>query len=276
MKRASFAKQKSPIILSVIKERTPAAAIAVIKNATLEGAEGFDLHLSTLDPEYINVESLSKIISATKKPVLALHYNGDYFNKRLGLSDEERMRQLTIAAEAGAAAVDMQGYTFEKDMATALEGGTQSFVASKPREVTLRQETIEKQRAFIDKIHALGAEVVLSTHTGVMMTAEQMVELAKTLEARGADVVKIIEKATCVDDIPECFRTVIALKKVMNVPFACHLEGKLGKVTRIVAPMLGSYMVFCFDRYTESSNFEQCHLKSMADAFRLLEWQIEE
>ena len=170
----------------------------------------------------------------------------------------------------------MQGYTFEKDMETALVGGTQSFVIAKPKQVTLREETVEKQKAFIDKIHALGAEVVLSTHTGVMMTAEQTIALAKTLETRGADVIKIIAKATSIDDIPECFRTVIELKKTMNVPFTYHLEGKLGKVTRIVAPMLGSYMVFCFDRYTESSNFEQCHLKSMADAFRALEWQIED
>ncbi len=270
--RVSFTDHKGPLFLSVIRERTPNAAIAVIKNSVLEGASGFDLHIPTLDPEYRNAESMKKIIAATDLPVLALHYNGGYDGKPLGESDERRMEQLLMAVEAGASAIDMQGYTFDPDMETALAGAKEGFAKRAPREVTVRPETIEKQCAFIEKVHSMGAEVVLSTHTGIMMNAEEVVELALTLEKRGADVIKIVGKAQSEDDIPECLRTVLELKKALKVKFAYHLAGKAGAPTRIMAPALGSYMLFCFDRYTESSVFEMCHLGSVADAFRRFGW----
>ena len=273
MNRASFTEQESPILLSVIRERTPDAAIAIIKNSIVSGAGGFDLHLSTLENQYLNETDLAKIISSTVKPVLALHYNADYHKRPTGLSDEARMKQLLTAVRAGAAAIDMQGYTFEEDMDNALNGCGELFVRARPKQVTMRKETIAKQCELINEVHSLGAQVVLSTHTGCMMTAEEAVSLAQTLEKRGADVVKIIAKAEKEEDVAECFRTVIALKKVLKTKFTYHLEGKVGKLTRIVAPMLGSYMAFCFEHYTESSNFEQCHLKTLANAFRTLQWR---
>ncbi len=272
----SFSGQKSPIFLSVIKERTPDAAIAVIKNSIVAGAEGFDLHLPALEEQYWNVESLKKIISATDKPILALHYNGDYYNRHLGHTDEQRIELMLMAVKAGAAAIDIQGYTFEKDMATALDGCDLPFAGANPKQVTMRKSTIDKQKEVIDFVHSMGAEVVLSTHVGCMLTSEQALSLAEEIQSRGADVVKIIAKATGQEDIPECLKTVLTLKKHLNKKFTYHLEGKAGKLTRVVAPMLGSYMVFCLERYTESSNFEQCHLKSIVDAFRTLEWNVEE
>ncbi len=272
-KRPSFAHHEGPLFLSVICERTPKAAIAVIKNSLVAGADGFDLHIPTLDPKYRNADCIREIVASTDRPILALHYNRDYDGKPLGESDEKRMEQLLAAVEAGASAVDMQGYTFDPDMATALDGAKQAFAKKSPREVTVRPETVEKQCAFIEKVHSLGAEVVLSTHTGIMMTAEETVELALMLEKRGADVVKIIGTAGSEDDIPECLRTVLALKKALKVKFAFHLGGAAGIPTRIMAPALGSYMLFCFEHYTQSSNFEQCHLASVVDAFRRLGWK---
>lgn len=274
MERVSFANQEGPLMLSVIKEQTPSSAIAVIKNSLIDGAQGFDLHISTLVSQYLSEASISKIAESTDKPILALHYNSDYFGKHMGISDEDRMRQLLMAVKAGCSALDMQGYTFEEDMASALDGCGSSFAKLKPREVTMRQKTIDRQRKFIDEVHAAGGEVVLSTHTGVMMTAEQTVELALELEKRGADVIKIIANMNSAGDFPEICRTTLELKKHLKTKFAFHSQGKLGKPTRIICPMLGSYMVFCFDRYTESSNFEQCHLKSMADAFKNLDWRM--
>ena len=58
--RKSFAKVTSPILAGVIKEKTPDDAIAAIRNCEYKGATGIDLHLSCLDSQYQNMDSIKK------------------------------------------------------------------------------------------------------------------------------------------------------------------------------------------------------------------------
>lgn len=73
--RLSFANQPAPMPVGVIKECGVWEAIAAIRNCEYHGAGGIDLHLSSLDPEYRNADSIRKIVNASSLPILALHYN---------------------------------------------------------------------------------------------------------------------------------------------------------------------------------------------------------
>ena len=46
-----------------------------------------------------------------------------------------------------------------------------SFIKGNPKEVVVDSKVIEKQMEFIEKVHSIGAEVLLSNHSGIVMTA---------------------------------------------------------------------------------------------------------
>lgn len=180
--RRSFAKVQKPMLAGVVKENTHLAAIGAIKNCYYKGATGIDLHLSTLVKESRTLESLKAIVDSTKLPILALNYNLKYEAGYYEDTEEHRTDLLFRAVKAGAAAVDIQGYTFDPPSKAAFREEFMhlgySFIKDKPKEVVVDNAVIAKQAEFIERVHFEGAEVLLSNHVGVPMTGEQLVELA--------------------------------------------------------------------------------------------------
>ena len=64
------------------------------------------------------------------------------------------------------------------------------------------------------------------------------------------------------NDLVECQRAMIALKKEVKTPVAYHTFGAAGVPSRIINPILGGHIAFCVDRYSESSTLEQLDLKT--------------
>ena len=112
--RKSFVANKAPVLAAVIRERTPRDAIAEIKNYAIHGAHGADLHLSCLDEQYRNVESIAQIVNQSPLPILGLNYNQNPEWVVTETSEEERVALLMMSIDAGAAGIDMQGYTFDR------------------------------------------------------------------------------------------------------------------------------------------------------------------
>jgi 3-dehydroquinate dehydratase len=110
----------------------------------------------------------------------------------------------------------------------------------------------------------MGAEVLLSCHPGIFMTADQVVELALFLEKRNPDMIKIVTTAANEDELAESIRAMLLLKKEVKTPVAYHASGKAGMLSRIVNPILGGQIAFCVDRYTEASVMEQIDLRTAA------------
>ena len=100
----------APALAGVVKEKSTKAAIAEINNCVYDGADMIDLHLSCL--ENTETDELKKIITFSKLPVLARNYNTTYEGKNAGYSEDDRAELFLRAVEAGAAGIDMQGYTF--------------------------------------------------------------------------------------------------------------------------------------------------------------------
>ena len=255
----------APAVAGCVREVTAKAAIAEIKNCYYDGADMIDLHITCL--EDMGIDNLKKVISSTKLPVLALNYNQRYDRTKLGMTEEERVESLLRAVEAGAAGIDLQGYTFHAPSESAFYGENKySFTENDPEEVVTDPAIIEKQCALIEQVHAMGAEVLLSCHPGVHMTTEQVVDLARFLEERNPDIIKIVTKATCAEECEEAIRTMTVLKRALKTPVSYHASGKAAVRSRIINPLLGGQIAFCIDRYNEGSTMEQIDLRTMRAA----------
>lgn len=257
MKRLSTI--EAPALAGVVREKTARAAIAEIKNCYLHGAQMIDLHLSCLEDR--SEESLRSIIGSSPLPVLALNYAGAYNWSPVPFTEEEREALFLTSVRAGAAGVDMQGYTFDLPSKTAFCGEDKySFTKGNPKEIVTDPAAIAKQCDFIERVHAMGAEVLLSCHPGIAMKCEQVVELALFLEKRNPDIIKIVTIANSEEDMIESLRTMLALKREVKTPVSYHAAGKFGALSRVLCPVLGGQIAFCVDRFSESSTLEQLEL----------------
>lgn len=227
-----------------------------------DGADMIDLHMSCL--ENVADDMLRAIISSSRLPVLALNYNITYNWQDAGYSEEERAEQFIKAVELGADGVDMQGYTFHRPSKDGFCGEDKfSFTKGNPKEVVTDEKIISKQCEFIEKIHSIGGEVLLSCHPGIPMTAEQVVDLAMFLEKRSPDIIKIVTVAESEDDLLESFRAMVLLKREVKTKVSYHAAGTSGSLSRIINPVLGGHMIFCVDRFSESSTPEQLDLRTV-------------
>ena len=252
----------APALAGVVKEKSAKAAIAEINNCIYDGATMIDLHLSCL--ENTETDELKKIITFSKLPVLALNYNTTYEGENAGYSEDDRADLFLRAVEAGAAGIDMQGYTFHLPSKNEFCGEDKySFTKGNPKEIVTDEAIIAKQCQLIEKVHDMGAEVLLSCHPGIAMNSTQVVELALFLEKRNPDIIKIVTIANNEDDLIESFKTMTVLKRELKTAVSYHANGSAGGLSRIINPILGGHMIFCVDRYSESSTMEQLDLKTV-------------
>lgn len=259
MKRLSTI--QAPALAGVVRERTARAALAEIKNCYTDGAQMIDLHLSCLADQ--SEEGLRRVIEGSPLPVLALNYQTAYDWSAVSYTEEEREALFLSAVRAGAAGVDIQGYTFDPPSKSAFVGEDKySFTKGNPKEIVTDEKVIARQRALIDKVHSMGAEVLLSCHPGIPMKREQVVELALFLEKRNPDIIKIVSIASTEEDMLEALHTMRALKREVKTPVSYHAGGKYGALSRVLCPLLGGQIAFCVDRFSESSTLEQMDLRS--------------
>jgi len=252
----------APAVAGVVREKNVAAAIAQIKNCRHQGADMIDLHLSCLEDQ--TVEALKKIIESSPLPILALNYNNNWDRTSQSLSEEERVASFLAAVEAGAAGVDIQGYTFHLPSKKNFCGEDRySFTKGNPKEIVTDPEIIAKQCGLIEEVHRRGAEVLLSCHPGISMNCQQVLDLARFLQERNPDIIKIVTKAETPEDLEEAIRTLQVLKREIKTPISFHASGKAGIPSRIINPILGGQIAFCVERFDEGSTPEQLDLGSV-------------
>lgn len=257
---------EAPALAGVVKEKTVQGAIAGIANCYYDGATMIDLHLPHLESS--EVEDLQKIVKASRLPILALNYARPKEDDDPAEVEERRVASLLRAVEAGAAGIDVQGYTFDQRSRTGYCGDRSlSFADKEPKEVVTDGAVIDKQCDLIERVHAMGAEVLLSCHPAIFMTAEETVELALFLEKRKPDIIKLVTAGVDTEEqMLESFRAMILLKKELKTKVSCHANGKMGRLSRIVNPILGGQIAFCVDRFDERSIMSQLDLRTARTA----------
>ncbi|MBU0610875.1 MAG: type I 3-dehydroquinate dehydratase [Armatimonadetes bacterium] len=226
--RPSFLRLQSPYLAAIIEGATPEATIASILQCEHAGAEAFAVSLSGWERDRVTLEGLSRVFHCTGRPMMPLCYrSGNLAADKM--DDDARAELLLLAIEGGAAACDIMGDLYDPA----------------PRERTRDPQAIEKQKRLINRVHAKGAEVLMSSHApNEFLTGEEILEHLSDFVSRGADIPKIVVRADSDDEVIEAFRTTVLLKRELQVPFVHLCSGRYGRLQRYVAPSLGAALTF--------------------------------
>ena len=223
--KASFLNHEKPLLCAMIQCATVEECICKIQSSLAEGATAFGIQLCKIQKDLRTKENLTKIFEACQgKPIYVTSYR---HSSNDGFTDEECMEILLLAIECGATIADIMGDTFQP--------GSKYELAEDP-------EAIEKQKALIEKIHAMGGEVLMSSHTASNLSVEETLRVAKAHEERGADVIKIVNGTEALEDLPKSFQTIIELNKTVNKKFLYLESGPTQKFVRNLGPQLGVCM----------------------------------
>ncbi|MBQ8416482.1 MAG: type I 3-dehydroquinate dehydratase [Clostridia bacterium] len=224
---ATFLNYEKPLLCAMILCNTPKECIEKIKASLADGAEAFGIQLCKLKKEYRTKEILCEIFAACEG--LPIYITSYPIDESEGDSDEECARFLLLGLEAGATLCDVTGDIFEHGA---------------PYQLATDPEAVKKQKALIDEIHRRGGEVLMSCHTNQSTTVEENLMIARAQAERGADVLKIVNIASSLEEVPtyiEAIQKILAEtdKKLL------FLVGKDGRILRYIGPEFGVCMYLC-------------------------------
>ncbi|MDD5940552.1 MAG: type I 3-dehydroquinate dehydratase [Lachnospiraceae bacterium] len=249
MSKQSFLDCKKPLLTAMIQKPDPDSCISAIRNAVYDGAEAFGFQICELKREYRDEETLRHIFSyCGSHPIYITNYRQRYSDK---VSDEDRTEEMLTAMRAGAVLMDVMGDLYCPD----------------PRQLTYDAEAVKKQKELIHEIHDMGGEVLMSAHIWKFVPGNEIVKMAQEMEARGADIAKIVTMANNMDELQSNIDTLFALRQKLSIPFVFLANGAYCKYQRIIAPMLGSWLVMCVSRYDSITTKEQPLLRNTKIAF---------
>lgn len=221
-----------PLLTVMIQKRTPEEIIDTVKLAIPEGAEAFAVQIDQLRPEYHTEEVYREIFAAMEgRPCYVTYYR---CNLNDGKTDEELADGLRLLAKSGATLCDVMGDMFCRH----------------PDELTTDEEATEKQMALIDELHALGAEVLMSSHLYKYAPSDRIMEIAEAQKARGADVIKIVTDARNAAEEIEHLATLDRLKRELGKPFL-FLSGGHCKIIRRLGILMGCCMCLAVYEHDE-------------------------
>lgn len=225
MEKASFLNHDKPLLCAMVQCVTPEECICKIQSSLAEGATAFGIQLCKIKKELRTKENFTKIFEACEgKPIYVTSYR---YSENEGFTDEQCVEVLLLAIECGATIVDIMGDMYDR---------------GSKWELTENPEAIAKQKALIEKIHAMGGEVLMSSHTNSNLTVEETLHVARSHEERGADVVKIVNRVDALEDLPKSFETIIELNKALTKKFLYLECGPTQKLVRNLGPQLGVCM----------------------------------
>ena len=221
-----FLNKNEPMLTVMLQCETPEVAIGRIRNANCLGADAYGLQVESLRPEYHDPETYKKIFSEMgDRPCYATYYRG---GKNKDKTDDELSQGLLTLAKSGATLIDVMGDMFCKH----------------PEELTDNKEAINRQKALIDEIHGIGAQVLMSSHILKFTPAERVLEVAFEQKSRGADIIKIVTGAENMEQQIENLRITHLLKQELGAPFL-FLSGGECSLHRRLGIRLGCCMALC-------------------------------
>ena len=250
-KTPSFLNQNQPLNTCMIMNNNVKDAIITCRNAVFDGCDSFGIQIDRLPRELRTEENLKSIYKAMgNRPI----YITNYRKGQSELSDDQLAEDLLTYLSWGATLADVMG----------------DYFCPSPDEITYDETAVKKQKELIDRIHAMGKEVLMSSHTHRFMTAEEVLKLALAQQERGADISKIVAAGNTVEEEMENLRITTLLKKELKIPFLFLSGGKCCKIHRTIGPMLGCNMWLTTQKHDEYSVGAQpvCRaIRTIADNF---------
>ncbi len=206
-----------------------------IRNSIYAGADALGVQLCRLKKEFRTDENYRGIFdSAEGRPVYITNYR---YCENTGMTDDECTDGLITALKCGATLADIMGDIYDPS----------------PMELTKNEAAIAKQMRLIDTIHAMGKEVLMSSHICKFTPAEKVVETALEHRRRGADITKIVTASNNEEELIENLRITTLLRKELNIPFLFLSGGSHSKLHRLVGPQLGCCMYLAVYEHDKNS-----------------------
>ena len=233
--KPSFLNSKTPFITEMVQVPTAEMAKRKIQNAIVDGATAIGLQMSVLEKQYRTKKILSEIFeTAQGRPIYFTNYRGAL---NQGMTDDELCDGLLFGLNCGATLVDVMGDAFNPS----------------PEELATDKVAIKKQMQFIEKVHSLGGEVLMSSHVHEYREPERVLEIALEHQRRGADIVKIVTGSSTQEQELKNLEICCLLKKELKVPFLFLSGGEYCKLHRTIGPALGVCMWLCFREYDQTT-----------------------
>jgi len=243
--KPTFLEYNRPLLCCMIPDNTPDGAINTIMNAHFDGADAFGFQLEGWKPEYLNEESFRKVFKhCMGKPIYVTSYRG---RSNLNKTDDECAEVLFAAIRAGATMVDVMADFYDRQTC----------------QMTYNPEAVAKQKVLIEKFHAQGAEVLMSSHTHAHLDEDTLVQYAKSQRERGADVCKIVNYGNTPEEADTNFRAVLRINREVDGKLLFLANGDYCYPLRQIGPSLGVCMWLCVQSYNSETSREQPLLRAM-------------
>ena len=238
--KPTFLNQMQPLITGMILKSDPDSICYAIKNSIYDGADCLGIQLEYLKKEYKTEENCRRIFSTCSgHPIYITNYRG---RENKGCSDEELADELLKILKCGATLGDVMGSAFDNECGMGIG-----------LELSMKQEAIDKQMKLIDKIHAMGKEVLMSSHVLKFTPAETVLEIAYEQQRRGADIVKIVTAANSEEEQMENLRITALMKKELKIPFLFLSGGTHSKIHRMIGAQLGCVTYLAVREHDENA-----------------------
>lgn len=187
-------------------------AFEMIRRAEEAGADIIEMRLDYLSPNITcSLDVLGKIVKCTSIPLIATnrHPGQGGFCR---LSEEERIRVLLRAAEAGFAYVDVELTTV----------GLGDIVSA---------------------VKAYGAKAIISFHNfDSTPEVHGLEEIVRAEVDAGADICKVVTMARSLDDSVRCLLFTREVSR--RVELVCFAMGKYGLLSRVLSPLFGASFTY--------------------------------
>lgn len=253
-RKPSFLGHDHALITAMVQLGDPESCVTLVRNSAACGAEAYGIQLCEIARQYRTEEDFKYIFSRCgNKPIYVTNYR---IRESSGMTDQELTEDLVLALKSGATLIDVLGDLYDPS----------------PLEISRSKIAIEKQMAFVDQLHEMGGEVLLSSHTKKFLPPEQVVEIALEHQKRGADITKIV---TCADSEEEVLSNLTAMtmmKKELDIPFLFLANGSHCRLQRIVGSYFGSCMILCMYSYENHTSREQPLLRSAKLVMDNVDW----
>ncbi len=243
--KPTFLGQSRPLITCMLQTRTAMDAICTVRNAMYDGCDAFGFQMEAMKPEEQTEEKLKSIFRLTAgKPIYATNYRG---HQNGDMPDEELAEGLMLLLKCGATLLDVMG----------------DYYSPHPIQLTEDAEAVEKQKALIERIHAAGGEVLMSSHVLKFIPEEEVMRIALAHKERGADICKIVTASNSDEEQLENLKIINTLKKELGIPFLFLAGGSHCKLIRTIGPMLGCTMWLTVHEYNALSTRAQPHCRAI-------------
>ena len=242
--KPDFFNYEKPIICAMVQCKAPEDCIKKIEDSIAEGADALGIQLCKLERKYRTRETLTKIFSACKGlPIYITSYRKGASD---GYTDEECVELLLLGLDCGLSVGSMMLCDVIGDL----------YGASPYYELATEPIAIERQKALINEIHRRGGYVLMSSHTMKDISADESVMIAKAQIERGADIIKIVNKAETAASIPVHLSAVQRITAMTDKKLLLLVSGE-GQILRYIGANFGVCMYLCVAYHNEIDTKEQ-------------------